>query len=125
VIPASASVRERDLRVAMGGLIGVALVWPSLPVHPGIACPLRSTTGIPCPFCGMTRSVVAAAHGHVLQSLSFNPLGIAVLALAVVALVRPSIIRYKIPPWVGFAILGALWTWNIGFNPTFNQLFLR
>ena len=31
------------------------------------------TTGIPCPFCGMTRACVAAAHGHVAQSLAFNP----------------------------------------------------
>jgi len=126
VIPSAASVRERDLRIAVGGLIGVALVWPILPVHPGIACPLRSTTGIPCPFCGMTRSVVAAAHGHLVQSLSFNPLGIAILALAVVALVRPQILRNRMPrTWVLVLILGALWIWNIGFNPTFHQLLVR
>jgi hypothetical protein len=126
MIPSSASVRERDLRLAMGGLIGVALVWPLSPVHPPLTCPLRRLTGIPCPLCGMTRSVVAAAHGHIVQSLSFNPLGIAVLALAIVALVRPSILHGRMPPtWLLMTVLGALWIWNIGFNPTFHQLFLR
>jgi Protein of unknown function (DUF2752) len=125
MIPASASVRERDLRIAMGGLVGIALVWPLSPVHPDFACPMRTITGIPCPFCGMTRSVVAAAHGHLLQSLSFNPLGIAVLAFAVVAIVRPSLLRVMPPTWVLITVMGALWIWNIGFNPTFSQLFLR
>src|SRR6185436_12413139 len=100
MIPASASVRERDLRIAIGGLVGVAALWPVLPVHPGFACPMRTLTGIPCPFCGMTRSVVAAAHGHLLESLAFNPLGIAVLAFGIAALVRPSLLRTTPPTWV-------------------------
>jgi len=27
--------------------------------------------------------------------------------------------------WSIFAVLGALWVWNVGFNPTFHQLLLR
>jgi hypothetical protein len=104
----------------------VAAVWNFLPVHPPLACPLKTLTGIPCPFCGMTRAVVAAVHGHIGTSLAFNPGGIVVLVIAVLAVVRPAVLtRLRAPAWALFATLGALWLWNIGFNPTFHQLFLR
>jgi len=119
-------LHEREVRVAAGGMVAVAAVWPVLPVHPPFACPLRSLTGIPCPLCGMTRAVVAAAHGHLSASLAFNPGGILVLALAVIAILRPAWpARLQAPTWSLFSILGVLWVWNIGFNPTFHQLLLR
>lgn len=119
-------LHEREVRLAAGGMVAIAAVWPILPVHPPFACPLRSVTGIPCPFCGMTRAVVAAAHGHLGASLAFNPGGIFVLALAVVAIFRPAwLARLQVPTWSLFSILGLLWVWNIGFNPTFHQLLLR
>jgi hypothetical protein len=119
-------VRTRDARVAAAGMITLAAVYPALPLHPSAACPLRTLTGIPCPLCGMTRAVVAAVHGHLGTSLAFNPGGIVVLALAVVALLRPQWLARVRLPWWSFAIVfGALWVWNIGFNPTFHQLLLR
>jgi hypothetical protein len=107
-------------------MITVAAVYPSLPGHPSIACPLRAATGIPCPLCGMTRAVIAAVHGHVGASLAFNPGGIVVLAVALVALASPQwLARLRLPWWSFAAVFGALWVWNIGFNPTFHQLLLR
>jgi Protein of unknown function (DUF2752) len=118
--------RERELRVASGGMVAIAAAWPLLPAHPPLACPLRAITGIPCPLCGMTRAVVAAAHGHLGTSLAFNPAGIVVLVVAVVAILRPAwLTRLRIPLWSVFTLAGALWVWNIGFNPTFHQLLLR
>jgi Protein of unknown function (DUF2752) len=118
--------RERELRVASGGMVAIAAAWPLLPAHPPLACPLRALTGIPCPLCGMTRAVVAAAHGHLGTSLAFNPAGIVVLVVAVVAILRPAwLTRLRIPLWSVFTLAGALWVWNIGFNPTFHQLLLR
>jgi Protein of unknown function (DUF2752) len=117
---------ERELRYATGALLGAAAVWPLLPLHPPLACPLRTATGIPCPLCGMTRACVAAAHGHLGASLAFNPAGIAVIAVAVVILVRPALLRSVRPPvWVWGVLLGVLWIWNLGFNPTFHQLLVR
>lgn len=117
-------VRERQ--IVSGAMVAIAAAWPVLPVHPPFACPLRAATGIPCPFCGMTRAVVAAVHGHIATSLAFNPGGIVVLLLAVAAIVRPAwLARLRMPLWLVFAIVGALWVWNIGFNPTFHQLLLR
>ena len=115
-----------QLRVASAGLVGAAAVWPLLPVHPPLVCPLRAATGVPCPFCGMTRACVSATHGHLATSLSFNPAGVLVVLAAVVALVRPQwFTRVRAPGWVLIAAVGALWVWNIGFNPTFHQLLLR
>ncbi len=48
-------------------------------------CPFRLLTGLPCPGCGMTRSLVALTHGDVLGALFFHPLG-PIVALALVAL---------------------------------------
>ncbi len=116
----------RELRVVSGAMVAIAAAWPVLPVHPPFACPFLAVTGIPCPFCGMTRAVVAAVHGHIASSLAFNPGGIVVLLLAVVAIVRPAwLTRLRMPLWTVFAVFGALWVWNIGFNPTFHQLLLR
>jgi hypothetical protein len=118
--------RDRDLRIAGAGLLGAAAVWPFLPVHPPLACPLRAATGIPCPFCGMTRACVAAVHGHLGTSLAFNPAGVLVVLVALTALLRPQLIsRVRTPMWAVVIAFGALWLWNIGFNPTFHQLLLR
>jgi hypothetical protein len=117
---------ELELRAASAGMVAIAAAWPLLPVHPEVACPLRALTGIPCPLCGMTRAIIAAAHGHAGQSLAFNPGGVILLLLAVVAIVRPAwLARLQLPAWSLLAIIGALWAWNIGFNPTFHQLLLR
>ncbi len=116
---------RNDVRAASAGLVAAAAVWPRLPAHPALVCPLRALTGIPCPLCGMTRACVAAAHGDLARSLAFNPAGVLVVAVALVLLVRPSLVtRIRPPTWSVFAVLGALWVWNIGFNPTFHQLLL-
>ena len=117
------TTRVRELRLVTAALFAAAVAWPWLPMHLPLTCPLRATTGIPCPFCGMTRACVAAVHGHLGRSLAFNPGGVIVLALAAVALARPQLLsRVRAPLWSVFAALGALWLWNIGFNPTFHQL---
>jgi hypothetical protein len=123
---APVGLRGRELRLVSGGMVAIAAVWPLFPAHPTLACPLRAATGVPCPLCGMTRAVVAAVHGHLGTSLAFNPGGIVVLLLATIALVRPAwLTRLRLPMWSLVATFGALWLWNIGFNPTFHQLLLR
>ena len=112
-------IELRQLRYAGAAMLGAALVWPALPVHPPYVCPLRTITGIPCPFCGMTRAVVAATHGHIVTSLRYNPAGILLVALAIALVVGGRAERAHIPRWVlpvGFALL---WAWNLTLNPTF------
>ena len=112
-------IELRQLRYAGAAMLGAALVWPALPVHPPYACPLRAVTGIPCPFCGMTRAVVAAVHGHVVTSLRYNPAGILLVALAVALVVGWRAERVHIPPWALPAAFALLWAWNLTLNPTF------
>jgi hypothetical protein len=116
------TTRPQEVRLGAAAMLGVAVAWPLLPVHPPIACPLRAITGIPCPFCGMTRAVVAAMHGHVVESLRFNPSGVLVVlfALAVLAGVRLERLQLRALPWILVALTAALWVWNVGFNPTFH-----
>ena len=67
------ATRTQRVQLFAGGLIAAAAVWPLLPAHPSIVCPLRSMTGVPCPMCGMTRACVAFARGNVVDALAFNP----------------------------------------------------
>ena len=54
-------------------LVGAGVVYAISPVHLQVPCPLLTLTGIPCPLCGMTRSVTVAFRGDLLASLRFNP----------------------------------------------------
>src|SRR5690348_8340698 len=56
-------------------------------------CLFHHLTGLPCPGCGMTRSVVCCAHGAWGQAVAFHPLGplvFAGLVLAVAARLFPQ-----------------------------------
>lgn len=38
-----------------------------------VHCPLLVLAGVPCPSCGATRAMVAAASGHWMEALAWNP----------------------------------------------------
>jgi hypothetical protein len=63
-------------------VLGAARLIPHLPV-PLPVCGLRALTGMPCPLCGSTRSLMAWSHLQVAEAFRFNPLA----AMAVVATV--------------------------------------
>jgi hypothetical protein len=44
-------------------------------------CIFRNITGIACPGCGMTRSMIAAGHLHLEDAITFHPMGPAVLVI--------------------------------------------
>ncbi len=39
-------------------------------------CAFREGLGLPCPGCGLTRSFIRLAHGRVVESIWFHPLGL-------------------------------------------------
>ncbi len=49
-------------------------------------CVFRKLTGLDCPGCGMTRGTYALLHGRVGEAFAFNPVGMILLPLAMVAL---------------------------------------
>ena len=100
------------MRVPAGLMLGAALLHPLLPDGAGIACPLRTATGIPCPLCGMTTSVVATVHGNVAEAFTANPAGIVAVAVALIVLfARPRRVQIPLP----LALLGltAMWVFEL------------
>lgn len=60
----------------------------------GTLCLFKSVTGIPCPSCGVTRSVLSLVSGDVVTALWVNPLGI-----------LASILLLVVPVWIGIDFL--------------------
>lgn len=103
----------RHLRIA--GLVmllgAIALRFASLPAI--VVCPLRRLTGVPCPFCGMTRSVAEVARGDIGASLALNPGGILLVALAILLIVAWRWRRVAIPTWAVVAFFALLWAYQL------------
>jgi len=60
-------------------LFFVAHVWPMLPWLDRVElCAVRGFLGVDCPGCGLIRSFVALAHGHIRNSIDMHPLGIVI-----------------------------------------------
>lgn len=62
--------------------------------EPGI-CLFKRVTGIPCPSCGSTRSVIAVLNGDITGALLLNPFGIIIVFILLVA-----------PFWLLYDVLG-------------------
>jgi hypothetical protein len=62
-----------------------------------IPCTFKTWTGLPCPFCGMTRSFTRAGHGDWSTSIAESPLGfvlfticLLLVGLGLLAILRKS-----------------------------------
>ena len=71
-------------------------------------------TGVPCPFCGMTRGVTEAVHGDLAGAAALNP-GSVLLVVAAVLLPRHAGdgARASIPTWLPIALVAALWAFEL------------
>jgi hypothetical protein len=76
-------------------------------------CLLLATTGVPCPFCGLTHGVAELGAGHLATAVALHPLAplAALLAVAVpVALARGrSLAVPAVAPWALAAIVLLTW----------------
>jgi uncharacterized protein DUF2752 len=95
-------------------------------------CPFRALTGLPCPTCGVTRSLLALAAGHPETALTYSPLAVATILLALAAGVwglgrllcpRRSLLPRTFPGrerlWARAAAVAVLlnWAYILGFSP--------
>ncbi len=94
--------------------------WPELP---GLSCPLRALTGIPCPTCFLTRATCASLRGDWHQALQLHALGPLVAAALIVWSVQAIRSRRFYPTglqaWhlVVFVLaLVAYWTIRMGLS---------
>lgn len=70
---------------------------------PGLSCPLRALTGIPCPGCFLTRAVAASLHGDLATAVHWHPIGpVAALMLIVWSVV--SIRQKRLVPAHGSGV---------------------
>lgn len=83
------------LYLTLGILLTTAyayVLWSAGRVHTHsgfVFCPIKKVTGIPCPSCGTTRSLMELLHGHFADAAHLNPLGIIAAMLMLV-----------LPPWL-------------------------
>jgi hypothetical protein len=105
----------KPLRFGAAAMFGIAAIRPALPaaVPLGPPCPLRTLTGVPCPFCGMSRGVVALVHGHVSEAFTFNPGVFLIVAMAIVLLVAWRWQRVRVPVWAVFLFFTVLWAYQL------------
>ena len=75
-------------------------------------CPLRNLAGLPCPICGVTRSLVCCGHGRWAEAAAYHPLGplaFTLLVLWTASRLLPDRLRLasKDAPWL---LPAASWT---------------
>jgi hypothetical protein len=84
-------------------------------------CLFREVTGLPCPFCGLTHSMMALGQLDLGAAVMQNPLGLLLLPLAIVLLAAgvPVMLRrrrlsWPVPAlWAGLAVLLLSWVVQI------------
>jgi len=108
--------------VRIGGLALLAVAAAQVHQHadPGVLCPLRRLTGIPCPFCGSTTVFMEAGAGHWGAAVAANPFTVVAVAgfLLAPALAFDAPALWTRTPqrlrWiVGGTLLCASWLWQL------------
>ncbi len=83
-------------------------------------CAFKKLTGYDCPGCGMTRASYATLHGNIAQAFRFNPVGMILLPLALVAIGieligwvrgKPLPFRIRTGKWGATVLLAIILAW--------------
>ena len=97
-----------EFGIIYGGIVLLALVagrfLPVLALAP--RCVFKGLTGVPCPTCGSTRSIVYLSHGDVASAFFMNPLVLAGALAALVYLFYSLFTFFFVAPRVVVALSG-------------------
>ena len=108
------------LIVCFGILAGALILEPPKSGSPYVrlcgvplpdTCAFRGTTGLPCPGCGLLRSIVAAVHGDVAMSFTYHRLGLLTLVY----------IFLQFGYHLGFLVMPIKWTRIARFGQFLNK----
>ncbi|MFD8593683.1 DUF2752 domain-containing protein [Kitasatospora sp. NPDC059646] len=112
------------VRGAGAAVVAVAAALLHDAHDPGVLCPLRRFTGIPCPGCGSTTVFIEAGHGNLLGAVAANPVTVVVALGLLVAPLGPGRWWWRLPNSRRNAVIwGAAalsWSWQLhryGFLP--------
>ena len=94
-------------------MLAAAAVRPLIPGQPGLPCPFRAITGIPCPLCGLTTSVTEAVHLRLGEALAVTPAGVVAVVLAVALLLARRRESVSVPSWLIPTTLALMWTYQL------------
>jgi len=103
------------LRVAAMATAAIGAAWIHRVNDPGVLCPLRAFTGIPCPMCGGTTVFIELGSGRPVHALLANPVAFAGAVALALAPLGPGrrwwALRPDVRAWMlGTALVGSeLW----------------
>ncbi|HEY4330784.1 MAG TPA: DUF2752 domain-containing protein [Phycisphaerae bacterium] len=80
---------HRAVALSIAGFGAAQLLGSSFGV--GLPCAFHKMTGMPCPGCGLTRSVLALLHGNMTDSIGYHPFGPLLLLGLLTALAAGSL----------------------------------
>ena len=103
----SVYVRRAAVATAVLAVTAAVLFW-QIPI-----CPAAVFLHQPCPGCGMTRSVLAAADGDFAASFQHHPLGLVVTPFVMFIMARNAWGYLRTGRWgAGDALQHPLFTWT-------------
>jgi hypothetical protein len=111
-VSAPVEISGQDALAGSALLVALGAALPLLSHPPGLPCPLRTFTGVPCPLCGMTTGVEATLYGHPLQAASANPAAPLLVASAVYAIARRPA-RVVAPAWLLVLLAACSWLFEL------------
>lgn len=97
-------------RLALTAVCSLGAAWVHTHHDPGVLCPLRRLTGVPCPICGSTTVFMEAGAGHWSAALTANPFTV---VAALVFLVAPVLAVDPVRTWVRLPQAWRLWPLGI------------
>jgi hypothetical protein len=105
------------LRAAAMGAAALAVAGLHAAHDPGVLCPLRRLTGVPCPACGSTTVFIELGSGHWSAAPAANPVTVIAALGLLIAPLGPGRWWWRTPVRGRTALLSAAaaaaWTWQL------------
>lgn len=99
------SAIKRDWDSYKTGLLVAAVIMLGISLLGHGLCPSKELLGLPCPGCGLTRSILLILQGRFAESWHLQPFGYAWLLLAVVFFLDRYLLESRQKAWVTLLVV--------------------